>query len=53
MKIFNRCLVENLQETACGGSVLSTGCGRSLDLLQRLINKLIREACQRLMLKEI
>jgi hypothetical protein len=30
----NNCLVENLQKDACGGSVLSTGCGGSSDLLQ-------------------
>ena len=33
-RFLNSGLVENLQETACGGSVISTGCGRSSDLLQ-------------------
>ena len=29
LRIINRCLAKNLQETACGGSVISTDCGSS------------------------
>lgn len=31
---FNNRLVENLQETACGGSVISTDCGEPKDFSQ-------------------
>ena len=35
----NGCHVENLQETACGGSVLSTGCRKSSDFLQSFLRE--------------
>lgn len=41
-RFFNNCLVEKLQETACGGSVLSTGCRRSSEFLQLSLWKFLR-----------